>query len=254
MKLLEIARQPVDDSKLLLDVNVHWPILHIDLSEVIHEFQPVICPLTEHVMHMDKAGFLWPCGGCTNSGNCMAFHEIYCPCNIMHDCNPKITLKENLSNKVCIPMEFQDAYEKFLYWELCKHSMSLFHATARNCGGKYFHLKSVLGDVMLLDEDCDEILCTSSHVRISDDSSLKKQTSTGASIEAMTTSSDDNKREEEIRIVVKGVAKWPCASFISKNIHSLEEKRDDIVNDDIKERESQCHWMKTKRLKQQRLL
>ncbi len=73
------------------------------------------------------------------------------------DCNPKITMNDNPSNKVCIPIEFKDAYEKYPYSELCKRSMSLFHAAARNCGGKYFNLKSVLGAVMLLDEDCDEI-------------------------------------------------------------------------------------------------
>jgi len=54
--------------------------------------------------------------------------------------------------------------------------MSLLHATARNCGGQYFHLKSVLGDVMLSDEDCDEILCTLLHLTSSHNSSLKKQT------------------------------------------------------------------------------
>jgi len=166
MKLLGIARQPIDDSRLLQDVNVCRPILHIDLLEMIHEFQPVICPLMEHVMHMDKAGFLWPCVGCTNSGNCIAFHEVYCLHNIMCDCNPKMTMKENPSDKVCIPMEFQDAYEKFPYLELCKHSMSLFRVTARNRGGQYLHLESVLGDVMLSDEDCNEILHTLSHLTI----------------------------------------------------------------------------------------
>jgi len=69
MKVLNIARQPVDNSKLLLEKNVHWHILQIDLLEMLYEFRPVICPLTEYVMHMDKAGFLWPCGGCTKSGN-----------------------------------------------------------------------------------------------------------------------------------------------------------------------------------------
>jgi len=71
------------------------------------------------------------------------------------DCNPKITMNDNPSNKVCIPIEFKDAYKSFLYPELCKHSMSLFHAASRNHGGEYFNLKSVLGAVMLLDEDCD---------------------------------------------------------------------------------------------------
>jgi len=50
MKLLEIDRQPVNDSKLLLDMIVHWPILHIDVSEIIHEFWLVSCPLMECVM------------------------------------------------------------------------------------------------------------------------------------------------------------------------------------------------------------
>jgi len=149
MKVLHIARQPVDESKLILETNICHHILQIDLSEMLHFFWPVICPLTEHVMHMDKAGFLWPCGGCTNSGNWMYCHEIYCPRKIMRDCNPKIAMKDNPSNEVCIPIEFKDAYETFSYPELCKHSMSLFHAVARNCGGVYFNLKSVLGGLML---------------------------------------------------------------------------------------------------------
>jgi len=74
----------------------------------------------------------------------------------MCDCNPKITMKDNPSNEVCIPFEFKDAYEKFPYSKLCKCFMSLFHAAARIHGGQYFNLKSVLGTVMLLDEDCEE--------------------------------------------------------------------------------------------------
>jgi len=46
-------------------MNVCQHILQIDLLEMLHEFRPVICPLMECVMHMDKAGFLWLCGGCT---------------------------------------------------------------------------------------------------------------------------------------------------------------------------------------------
>jgi len=42
MKLLNIARQPVDDSKLLLEMNVHWHILQIDLLDMLHEFRPVL--------------------------------------------------------------------------------------------------------------------------------------------------------------------------------------------------------------------
>ena len=101
----------------------------------------------------------------------------------MCDCNPKITMKDNLSDKVCIPMEYKDAYEKFPYLKLCKCSMSLFHAAARNHGGQYFNLKSVLGDVMLLDEDCDGIFCILSDVTSRNNLSMRKQTLTEASLE-----------------------------------------------------------------------
>ena len=72
-------------------------------------------------------------------------------------------MNDNPSDEVCIPIEFKDAYKTISYPELCKHSMSLFHAVARNCGGVYFNLKSVLGGVMLLDDNCDEIFCILSH-------------------------------------------------------------------------------------------
>jgi len=79
MILLKIARQPVQDIKLILEMNACWHILQIDILEMLHEFRPVICPLTECVMHMDKA---WPCSGCTKSRNWMPFHNIYCPSRI----------------------------------------------------------------------------------------------------------------------------------------------------------------------------
>ena len=69
MNVLKIARDPVQDSRLLLETNGHWHILQIHILEMLHEFRPVICPLMECVMHMDKAGFLWQCGGCMKSGN-----------------------------------------------------------------------------------------------------------------------------------------------------------------------------------------
>ncbi len=80
-------------------------------------------------------------------------------------------------------MEFKDAYKKFPYMELCKHSMSLFHAAARNCGGQYFNLKSVLDNVMLLDDDFDVIFCISSALTTNLNLSMKKQALTEASVE-----------------------------------------------------------------------
>jgi len=46
----------------------------------------------------------------------------------MRDCNPKITMKENPSDKVCIPMEL-DANEKFPDKELCKDAVSVSYWT-----------------------------------------------------------------------------------------------------------------------------
>ena len=38
MKLVHIARQPVNESKLLLETNVHHHILQIDLLEMLYDF------------------------------------------------------------------------------------------------------------------------------------------------------------------------------------------------------------------------
>jgi len=62
--------------------------------------------------------------------------------------------------------------------------MSLFHAAARNHGGHYFNLKSILGDGMLLNEDCDEILHISLDQLTNHNlSMLKKQATTESGLE-----------------------------------------------------------------------
>jgi len=165
-------------------------------------------------MHMDKAGFLWPCGGCTNSGNWMYCHEIYCPCNIMCDCNLKLAMKDNPSDEVCIPVEFKDAYETFSYPELCKRSMSLFHAVARNCGGVYFNLKSVLGGLMLLEDNCDEIICIASH-----------ETSRNNLSKAM----DDMEKLDTTKIVVN-----VCTKSHSSNVTTTTNNKKKETVEDIK--------------------
>jgi len=233
MNLLNIARQLFDESKLSMETNVCHHILQIDISEMQYEFWPVICLLTEHVMHMDKAGFLWPCGGCTKSGNWMSFHEIYCPCNIMHDCNPKIKLKDSPSNEVCIPIEFKDAYKTFLYLELCKHSMSLCHAAARNCGGEYFNLKSVLGPDMLLDDDCNAIFCILSH-EPSNHNSVRKWMLMESTLEENVT--DEMDKVEATKIIVNAATKcW------QSNV-TLNTQRKDTVKDKKRIRKEQEKW------------
>jgi len=177
------------------------------------EFRPVIYPMAECVMHMDKAGYLWPCSGCTKPRNWMAFHKIYSPCNIICDCNQKITMKDNLSDKVCIPMEFKDAYKKFPYMELCKHAMCLFHVAARNCGGQYFNLKSILGDVILLNEYCDEIFCILSD-QTTNNLSMRKWDVTEACLEKKLASSNENKKAEAIKKAANAI-KWSQRSIDS---------------------------------------
>jgi len=61
---------------------------------------------------------------------------------IMHDCNPKLTMKTIPLTKFVFLLNSRMHMKKYPYLELCKHSML-----------QYFNLKSVLGAVMLLDED-----------------------------------------------------------------------------------------------------
>ncbi len=130
----------------------------------------------------------------------------------MHDCNPKLAMKDNPSNEVCIPIEFKDAYETFSYPELCKRSMSLFHAVARNRGGVYFNLKSVLGGLMLSDDDCDEIFCIASH-----------ETSPNNLSKAM----DDMEKLDATKIVVNVCTK-SCLSNVSTTTNN---KKKETVED-----------------------
>ena len=67
-KLLAMANKPVDQNYLSYDCKVCHNISNIDILEMVHLFRPVICPLTNWVMHMDQTGYLWPCSGCTHSG------------------------------------------------------------------------------------------------------------------------------------------------------------------------------------------
>jgi len=155
-------------------------------------------------------------------------------------------MKDNPSKEVCIPMEFQDAYEKFPCLELCKCSMSLFYATPRNHGGQYFSLKSVLGDVMLLDKDCDEIFCILSDLTTNHNLSMRKWILTEESLEEKQTLFDKNKKVEAMNIVGNAATKLCQRSIASSNKkenNSVEDKKEDNVIDNRKEKK----WVTTRR-------
>jgi len=91
-KLIKMANKPVDQNYLSYDCKVCQNVCNIDILEMVHLFRPVICPLTNQVMHMDKTGYLWPCSRCMHSGVWLGFHKMYYQCNIIHDCSPSIKM------------------------------------------------------------------------------------------------------------------------------------------------------------------
>jgi len=74
-RLIDMANKPVDQNYLLYNCKVCCNIHNIDILEMVHMFRPVICPLTNWVMHMDKTGYLWPCSRCTHSGVWLGFQK-----------------------------------------------------------------------------------------------------------------------------------------------------------------------------------
>jgi len=62
--LEEQAKQtnlPVEDKYFRYPIQFCWYIMDITLSKILTWFHPVICPLSNKIMHMDKTGFLWSC-------------------------------------------------------------------------------------------------------------------------------------------------------------------------------------------------
>ena len=130
-KLLAIANKPVDQKYLSYDCKVHHDISDIDILEMVHLFRPVICPLTNWVMHVDQTGYLWPCSGCTCSGVWLGFHKLYCQCNLMQDCNPAVKITKEPFMEPCIPTEYKKAYEHFSFHALCQNAISLLQSVTK---------------------------------------------------------------------------------------------------------------------------
>jgi len=97
--LIEVAKRPVDKHYLSFQVSRCRYISEIEIQEMVMMFRPVLCPLTNHVMHMDKTGYLWPCNGCTRSGVWLGYHEIFCPRNGSRECNRTYHLQKEPYDK-----------------------------------------------------------------------------------------------------------------------------------------------------------
>jgi len=81
---------PVEDKYFRYPLQFCQPIMDITLSKILTWFHPVICPLTNRIMHMDKTGFLWPCIGCTRPSS--TSHCMYCKMS-NHYGDPEFMLK-----------------------------------------------------------------------------------------------------------------------------------------------------------------
>ena len=86
----KLANLPVEDKYFRYPLQFCWPIMDITLSEILTWFHPVICPLTNRIMHMDKTGILWPCIGCTRPSSMS--HCMYCKMS-NHYGDPEFMLK-----------------------------------------------------------------------------------------------------------------------------------------------------------------
>ncbi len=127
--LIEVAKPPVNKHYLSFQVSHCHHISEIELQEMVLMFRPVLCPLTNHVMHMDKMGYLWPCNGCTQSGVWLGYHEIFCPRNASRECNQTYRLQKEPYDDPHIPKEYTIAYSMFNYHLLVDHSMEILHAS-----------------------------------------------------------------------------------------------------------------------------
>jgi len=76
--MVVIANTPVDKNIYqAISTDFRHHISEIEDTEIRNFFQPVICPLMDCVMHLDKSGFVWPCQGCT-CPDCIGFdHAMY---------------------------------------------------------------------------------------------------------------------------------------------------------------------------------
>jgi len=106
-----------------------WHVCHIDISEKVCLFRSVICPLTDWVMCIDNTRYLWACSGCTHSSVWLGFHKMYCPSNIMHECNPAVKMTKEVINDPCIPIHTRRPVHIIQF----KHCAKCHHIFASCC-------------------------------------------------------------------------------------------------------------------------
>ncbi len=119
--ILVMATAPVDDKYFDNSCN-HWQnITDIDITKIKLQFRPVICPLTHHVMHMDKMGFLWPCLGCSKATNADLEHQMFC-CGSTFFGDVQHMLNVDPPDVTSLPIEFINACKNCNLLQLHKYS------------------------------------------------------------------------------------------------------------------------------------
>jgi len=135
-----IANIPVDKT-IYQDTpsDLRHHISEIDDTKICNFFRPIVCPLTDHVMHLDKSGFVWPCQGCTHP-HCVGLdHAMYCQCSENFVING-YTPKDNPQDNPFVLMEYTMAY----YVKIHKNAKDIICLVKDKHGDKDFFVHSMI--------------------------------------------------------------------------------------------------------------
>jgi len=136
--MVVIANIPVDETiyqDITIDFRHH--ISEIEDTKIRNFFQPVVCPLTDRVMHLDKSGFLWPCQGCTRPDCVGLDHAIYCRRSDKFGINGYTPI-DNPPDDPSVPMEYIMAYCTLNYVKIRKNAEDIIRLVKDKHGGTVF--------------------------------------------------------------------------------------------------------------------
>jgi len=173
-------------------------------------FRPVLCPLTNHIMHMDKTGYLWPCNGCTHSGEWLGYHEIFCPRNVSRECNLAYRLQKEPYDEPYIPKEYTIAYTMFNYHLLLDRAMEILHASFQERGRNLFSLKNILGDAFMEENDCNDVLNLPKDGVVNHNMSMRKRSANDSDDRVI-----DDAMEDGDRKIAATTPKKRCVSAVT---------------------------------------
>jgi len=152
----KLANLPVEDKYFRYPLQFRQPIMDITLSKILTWFHPVICPLTNRIMHMDKTGFLWPCIGCTRPSSMS--HCMYCKMS-NHYRDPEFMLKIDPEDDPKIPLQYVTAYKDCNYLDLKRTASQLISMVTKSCGGITFDIVAEYGEKISTD-NVDQVITT----------------------------------------------------------------------------------------------